>query len=278
MDMRQRVATALLITTLAIPVAILARQDDQSPESSADRLGPIAVTASSVDGQGWVLYTVASDLTIETPRLIFWRFEILRTYADGSRIVAFQESDFFENAAVGCIGVGSLVASSGSLPSRIMKLAHPVKEIGRFDRPIAVHVRPVTVLLDNGAAFGDRTPLDRIPARRKMLIADIQHWVRRIQRTQADYPGIVGVRYLIDELSTAQRVDETGIRVALKRFFDGAPWAVERRELDLTFALRASNAQHCAIPGVGARSVEMVRIGSPESRFKRVRGRLRRAA
>jgi hypothetical protein len=69
-----------------------------------------------------------------------------------------------------------------------------------------------------------------------MLIADIQHWVRRIQRTQADYPGIVGVRYLIVELSTAQRVDETGIRVALKRFFDGA--AVERGELDLTFALR----------------------------------------
>jgi hypothetical protein len=162
MDMRQRVATALLITTLAIPVAIPARQHDpvtdddayaaQSPEPSADRLGPIAVTASSVDGQGWVLYTVASDLTIETPRLIFWRFEILRTDADGSRIVAFQEQDFFESSAVGCIGVASQVASSGVLPSRIMKHAHPVKEIGRFDRPIAVHVRPVTVLLDNGAA------------------------------------------------------------------------------------------------------------------------------
>jgi hypothetical protein len=222
-----------LLTPLLVALSAV-----QPPTLSVAKVGPIAVTESSVDSRGWVHYTIESDLRIDTPPyLVFWRFEIVRTYADGSRDVSVQEHDFFEATAISCLGGGSLWGSPGFLPSHITIHVQPSKNVGRVEVPVAVRVRPVTVLLFDGSAFGDTATLARLPARRQMLIRDLDYWSDRIDRTLGDFPGVVGLRLVAQELSTAHWRQETGLRMAWKSRFEELVPVAERDDAYLLAAV-----------------------------------------
>lgn len=199
--------------------------------ATTSKLGPVAVTETTIDSQGSVRYTVTSDLTATTPGLTFWQFEIVRFYADGARIVSLQEQDFLETTVLGCVGVGSMLDPNVSRPSPVSEHAHVPKDLGRTDLPTAVGVRPTAVLLSDGSIFGDRTRIASVIRRREVLLRELNHWVRRMQQTQNDFPGLLGLRYLAEGLSDPQTEQVTDVRATFSRLVATLAWGMEGGEI-----------------------------------------------